>query len=289
MLRILLTGSDSPLGLVLHEFLLQVGRHEVIPLTRATCRWKSERQAKKAVQRAKVDAMVDLRVLTALDSAEEITDLEVDRCDWLAKACQRNGVAYLHLSSSRLFSGRLDRLYSEDDYPDSDDKVGRALLRAEEAVRDRCERHLILRLGPVFSHHSGNWLPGMMARLGSEEKLSLDNNLRGNPVAADDAARVISGLLDQLSAGAEPWGIYHYCSSDNTNAFELAEALLAAASQFAEFDATRVELDEMPEAHLPANRALDCRKIRNTFAIKQVPWRDFVTDTVKLYFQAQHQ
>jgi dTDP-4-dehydrorhamnose reductase len=47
-----------------------------------------------------------------------------------------------------------------------------------------------------------------------------------------------------------------------------------------------VELhQEENEARL--KRALDCSKIRNTFAIKQVPWRSAIPDMVKAYFQQQ--
>ena len=50
----------------------------------------------------------------------------------------------------------------------------------------------------------------------------------GEPVAADDAARVVLAILDQLSTGIEPWGVYHYGSADTATYFEFAEALLAS-------------------------------------------------------------
>ena len=284
-MRVLILGSDTPLGQALLAYLERKDRHEVTAFTRANCRWKSERQAKKAVVRSACEALVDLRVSAALDAGEDLQELDTDRCHWLAKACQRNLSCYLYLSSSRLFSGKLDRLYSEQDSPDSSEKIAQSLVAAERLVSEGCQRHLVLRLGPVFAADGNNWLPQMMARLASPGSLVLDSNLRGNPVAAADAARVVSALLDQLSAGAEPWGIYHYCSADNANASELAEALLAAAGQFSSLDLAGVELDRTQDAHLPRNRSLDCRKIRNTFAVKQVPWRECLTQTVEQYFQ----
>ena len=67
-MRVLILGSDTPLGHALVEQLQYLGRHQSTPITRAACRWKSERQAKKAVVRAKCDAVVDLRLLAAADS-----------------------------------------------------------------------------------------------------------------------------------------------------------------------------------------------------------------------------
>lgn len=266
-------------------FLADTGRHEVLPLSRATCRWKSERQAKKAVQRADCEILVDARIATGIDSSQSLQPRDLEACHWLAKACQRHEVIYLYLSSSRVFSGKADRLYSELDLPDSEDELGLALQQTEQGVSERCERHLLLRLGPIFSHLSGNWLVDALLSIRASAVPLLTDPPRGTPVAAEDASRVISGLLDQLSVGAEPWGVYHYASLDQPGEDEVGEVLLAAASQFFEFDPAAIARhDSVPG---PPNAALDCRKIRNTFAIKQLPWRDAMTNTVKHYFKSE--
>jgi dTDP-4-dehydrorhamnose reductase len=265
-----------------------LGRHELVPLTRAACRWKSERQAKKAVRRAAAQVVVDVRIEAVTDSGQEIVELDLKRCQWIAKCCQRDKACHLFISSSRVFSGRLDRLYNEDDTPDSEEELGRLLADAEELVRKHCERHMILRLGPVFSSGGVNLVTHMLGEMIRGENLVLDNNLRGCPVASSDGARVISALLDQISTGAELWGSYHYSSSEAATYYEFAEAILASASQFSEFGSEAVELEQM-EADAPAlNRSLECSKIRNTFAIKQLPWRNAIADMVRVYFQQEN-
>lgn len=290
LVKVLLLGSDTPLGHSLGKLLLRLGRHEVTGLTRAACRWKSERQAKKAVARSKNEIVVDLRIAAASDGIDLLQEADVKRCHWVAKACQRSAMTYLYVSSSRVFSGRLDRPYTEDDQPDNETGAGALLASAEQLVCDSCERHLVLRLGPVFSFEGTNLITQMLGELGTEGgSLVMDNNLRGCPVAADDGARVISALLDQLGTGVEASGIYHYCSSDSATYYEFAEALLASASQFSEFSADAVQLECQPEGLAPLNRALDCSKIRNTFAIKQAPWRSAVPGIVKQYYAQQKQ
>jgi dTDP-4-dehydrorhamnose reductase len=174
-------------------------------MSRAACRWKSERQAKKSVVRAKCDIVVDVRIEAAGDSGDQIQELDLKRCHWVAKACQRTKIVYLYASSSRVFSGQLDRPYTEEDYPDNEETVGLLLASAEQLVRDSCERHLILRMGPIFSHEGTNLITQMLGPMGRGGSLMLDNNLRGCPVTADDGARVVSALIDQLSTGVEPW------------------------------------------------------------------------------------
>ncbi|MCB1842082.1 MAG: sugar nucleotide-binding protein [Halioglobus sp.] len=280
-------GSDTPLGRALEARQAQLQRHEVVALSRSACRWKSERQAKKSVVRAKCDIVLDVRIEAAGDGGSQIGEFDLKRCHWVAKACQRTGTAYFYISSSRVFSGHLGRPYNERDVPDNDEGVARLLRSAEEVVTQTCERHLLLRMGPIFSYEGANLISQMLGPLRDGDSLILDDNLRGCPVAAEDGARVVMALLDQLSTEIEPWGTYHYGSSDTATYYEFAEALLASASQFFEFSASAVQLEREPDGLRSLNRTLDCTKILNTFAVRQVPWRGAVSDMVKEYYQRQ--
>ena len=286
-MKVLVLGTDSPLGQALAEYLQKLARHDCVLMSRSACRWKSERQAKKVVARAKCDIVVDVRIEAAGDGGDPIQELDLKRCHWVAKACQRSKTSYLYISSSRVFSGQLERPYTEEDFPDNEETIGQLLASAEQLVRDSCERHLILRLGPIFSYEGTNLVTQMLGPMLQGGSLVLDNNLRGCPVAAADGARVVSALLDQLSTGLESWGIFHYGSSDTATYYEFAEAMLAAASQFSEFGSSAVQLEREPDGLAPLNRTLDCSKIRSTFAIKQVPWRSAVADIVKQYYSRQ--
>ncbi len=286
-MRVLLLGSDTPLGRAIEARQVILGRHELLPLSRSACRWKSERQAKKAVVRAKCDIVVDVRIEAAGDGGVQIQELDLKRCHWIAKACQRNKTAYLYISSSRVFSGRLDRPYLESDLPDNEESVGQLLRQAEEVVSGTCERHLVLRLGPIFSYEGTNLITQLLAPLREGASLILDDNLRGCPVAADDGARVVMGLLDQIGTGLEAWGIYHYGSSDTATYYEFAEALLASASQFFDLSASAVQLEREPAGLPTLNRTLDCSRLLNTFAVRQVPWRSAIGDMVKQYYETE--
>ncbi len=287
-MRVLLIGSDTSLGLALVDHLRRWGRHELEAVSSSTSRWKSERHAKKVVRRVRADIVVDARLQGAIDSGEIITELDIERSHWLAKACQRSNGSYFLLSTARVFAGDAGRAYREQDVPDNTETVGQLLAVAEARTRETCAQNVILRLGPVFAPGGTNVLSHMLGQLIAGGKLVLDNQLRGCPVESADAARVVAGILDQLGAGAEAWGTYHYCSPDPTNCYEFAEALLASASQFSEFSPDAVQLQPVAAEGQPRNRALQCGRIRGIFAIKQVPWRGFVADAVRQYF-FQHQ
>ncbi|MEE4192335.1 MAG: sugar nucleotide-binding protein [Halieaceae bacterium] len=292
-MKVLLIGSDTPVGQALCNFFDLRGT-EYTPLSKSECRWKSERQAKKALRRSEAGLAVDARIQAAADGGIRIHEADIERCMWLARASQALRIPMLLLSCASIFEGKESRAYREEDYPDGMSTLASLIGAAETAVRDHCERHVILRMGPVFSPVGSNSLTWMLNRLHEHGSLSLSRKLKGCPVAAEDAARVVSGMVDQYGCGLEAWGIFHYCSADVTSCYEFAEVLLAAAYQYTAFREddpsilTPLEADDDDESSAEDWQSLefrlDCSKIRDTFAIKQQPWRASVAGHAKQYY-----
>ncbi len=282
-MKVLVIGSDTPSGQALCDYLEARGA-DYSALTKSDCRWKSERHAKKSLRRAESDFVVDLRLQAAADGGIRIHDVDIQRCLWLAKASQTQKIPLMLLSCARIFEGRESRAYREEDYPDGVSTMAGLLAAAESAVRDHCERHVILRLGPVFSASGINVLTYMLNELHDHGSLELSRRRRGCPIPAEDAARVVSGMLDQYGCGLEAWGIFHYCSPDATTCYEFAEVLLAAASQYTEFEEDDPTILVAEDAGDEFDYRLECAKIRDTFAIKQQPWRASVAACVKQFY-----
>lgn len=286
-MRVLLLGSDCPLGLALVDLFERQSRHELVAVTAGAARWKNERQTKKAVRRASPGLVVDIRIEAEAGGVENINELDLKRCRWIAKACQRDDAGYLFVSNSRVFSGTLGRPYSENDEPDADDGVGKSMADAESRIKQRCERHLILRLGWVFNNTGPGMIAHILGSMADNEPQVLDNCQRGGPVASSDGARVIAGLVDQLSTGEDLWGVYHYASADTATHYEFTEAVLSVVSRSLGSTTGPVELATQADDFPSLNRALDSSLIRNTFAIKQLMWHDAIVDLVASYYDQQ--
>ncbi len=284
-MEVLLVGSDGPVGVALQSAFAQWGRHRVQPVSLSASRWRSERQAKKAARRGDPDIIVDLRLAELLTAggAPDADDLE--RAHWLAKASERSAIRYLLLSSDRVFTGSHARGLRETDEPAGEGIAGQ-LAEAEQRVLQTSPASLVLRTGPVFADIQDNLLTRTLAVLARDRSASFDDSDVFCPVANLDVARVIAAMLDQLSVGSPAAGIYHYCSGDRTTEYGFAEASLAAASQFV--DSGDVTISAMPAADNPVSRVLDCSRLRDTFAIKQVPWRGFINPVVKQYIERLH-
>jgi len=284
---VLLVGSDTPVGFELQRQFAHWGRHEALPLTLSAGRFRSERQAKKAARRGRPEALVDLRIAALLADGAELQPIDIDRCHWLAKACEHSGILYFLLSSDRVFSGALQRPLREADPCDATDELGLALIDVERRVQEASPSSLVLRTGPLFAGTEDRLLSGVLTVLLQERRLTLDNSELFCPSAAVDIARVVAAILDQLSVGAEASGCFHYCSPDRTSRYGFAEVVLASASQYA--DLGDVELQALEEGAGPCARILDCARLRDSFAIKQQPWRSQINSSVKAFLGSLQQ
>lgn len=285
-MRVLLLGADTPVGHSLGAFITPLRRHELVPVPLDATRWKRERLVKKALRRDPCDLVLDARLITLIEGRDPLGQPELERTRWLADLCARDGITHLHLSSCKVFSGHLGRPYRESDTPDAVDDVGRTLVEAERILLDTLEHSLILRLGKVFSGRGPTALSRLLDRLRRREPIRTSDSLRDSPVHTAEVARVVAGILDQISVGASNRGVYHYCSQGDTGYFAFTEAVVACASQFEAFRDARDALVEDTAEDLPAfNRALDCTLIRHEFGIQQLHWRDFIERAIRRYLE----
>ncbi len=190
----------------------------------------------------------------------------------LAEYAREKGMALMQLSTAYVFDGRKQSAYitSNPGHPFS--QLGNWQWECEQAIRTLLPRHIILRTGWSLGRFISK-----VQRLGDEQRtLALSSRHRGQPVAFRDLARVMTAVILQLDCGAEVWGTYQYAGAEEVSQYDLGLAVLALASGSEEL---RV-VDEVPAwaALEPENATLGCIKIRNTFGVKQLPWRNSLED-----------
>ncbi|SFM75696.1 sugar nucleotide-binding protein [Marinobacter zhejiangensis] len=195
----------------------------------------------------------------------------------LAEHAREHDIALMQLSSSYVFDGRKQSAYlaSNPGHPFS--QLGNWQWECEQALRTLLPRHLILRTGWSLGRYI-QLIQACQGRGGTV--LPLSSRYRGQPVASRDLARVMIAVLQQLDCGAELWGTYQYTGAEEISQYELGQAL---TEMMGADDGVKV-LDEAPgwAALEPENATLGCTKIRNTFGIKQLPWRTLMEDELEL-------
>lgn len=199
----------------------------------------------------------------------------------LAEYAREHEVALLQLSSCYVFDGRKQGAYISSNPGQPVNELGRWQWECEQALRTSLPRHIILRTG---------WSLGRVARkvhrcATNSGVLALPGRCRGQPVAVSDLARVMAAMILQLDCGAEVWGTYQYAGAEEINLYELGLAMVGMPGIP---ETTRV-VDELPEwgSLEPLNTTMVCSKIKNTFGIKQLPWRNWLAEEVAMVRQGQ--
>jgi len=231
-----------------------------------------------------------------LNRAEQHPDVayqvNVASCEAISEVALEWGATVIHLSSFHIFDGQKKNAYISANKGRPINVYGRTKLQAEELLQKRLEKLLIIRLGWLLDVGVDGWIARTLGDWLEDRKVRSYPDVELSPTAADDVARVIGAVLKQLGCGISVWGIYHYASAESVTHEELIQALkyqsygqeapdgqIISQPQPEEMNAT--DSPQIEEVRLPKNGVLGCIKLRNTFGIKQLPWRRYLPAMVE--------
>ena len=279
---VVVVGSGGMLGGELVESLKSAGLGVValdFPLVDIT---KRESVCSAMSRMSSPGLLINCAAYTAVDKAESEPEaaFAVNRQGPanLAEACENLGIPLIHMSTDYVFNGEADRPYGEEDAADPLGVYGLSKWEGEEAVRSRLARHIIVRTSWLYGARGLNFVKTML-RLGRErEELKVVSDQYGCPTWAFDLAGCLVKIAGRALFGPDPvqWGVYHFCGQGVTTWYSFAAAILEEARQRESSRIARVV--PVPSSSYPTvavrpkYSALDCCKIRESFAIVPPPW-----------------
>ena len=208
----------------------------------------------------------------------------------LAQACHGLDLPLLHLSTDYVFDGEQRVPYKEDAYTAPVNCFGEAKLAAEQAIKQHCPKHIIVRVGWIFSAQGNNFVLRTLRQLQEHHYVKAVSDQQGCPTYANDVARVLIAIIEQLECDINVWGAYHYSGAEVTTWKGFAEAILAAAKKHGVTQAETIKavtsIEWPANAPRPAYSVLDCSKILSTFGIRQRPWRSGLVKVIDQVFRA---
>ncbi|MBR9827439.1 MAG: dTDP-4-dehydrorhamnose reductase [Oceanospirillales bacterium] len=290
--KVLIFGAAGQVGHALSELLEQAPGIEPVALSRRQADITDAAVVQQQLQKHLPDYVVNCAAYNRVDAAERQQEqayaINRDGAEQLAKACAGLSIPLLHLSSDYVFDGHYASGYSEEDEASPLGVFGSSKWQGEEVIRAIQPQHLILRVSWIFSTRGENYLLRTLEQARHEALIDAADDRRGCPTSADDVARVVLAILRQLTCGIDVWGTYHYCGAEITTRYGFSEALIAAARQY---EALKVEqLNAVASANLsilaqrPASSVLKCRKLLDTFGIRQRPWRSELQRTIREFY-----
>jgi dTDP-4-dehydrorhamnose reductase len=268
----LITGSSGQLGQALQHCSNESDFH-LIPCRRDELDITQTESITAAIKYYQPVAIINTAAYTAVDRAEsERTTAEQinhQGAKNLAIACEQLRVRLIHLSTDYVFDGESTQPYQESDRVNPINIYGETKWHGEEAIRQHCEQHVILRVSGVFSEFGTNFFKTML-RLGKEkDTLRIVADQLTCPTAASDIAHA----LNQICQQPQHTGTYHFCSQPIISWFEFAKCIFNEAKKN-QLNLVAKEILPITAAHYPtaAKRprfsALDCRKVNSTFGIE---------------------
>jgi len=240
----------------------------------------------EAVARAEADLIINAAAHTAVDLAESEPALadtvNGEAPGAMARAAAKRGLPFLHVSTDYVFDGSGTRPWREDDPVAPLGAYGRSKLLGERLIAEAGGSAVILRTAWVFSAHGKNFVKTML-RLGAErDTLSVVDDQQGGPTAAADIADALFTIARAYGEGRGGPGIFHFAGAPTVTWADFAESIFASSHLPRKPVVNRIPASAYPTpAQRPANSALDCSRILETYGIKQPDWQKSLSDVLR--------
>lgn len=279
--KILITGANGQVGTALRCMAQQEPFFDITALDKSALDITDEEQIRDQLTHYLPDYVVNCAAYDQVDEAEHQQALceavNAEGVNKLALVCGDLSIPMFHLSTDYVFDGHYASGYTEEDDVAPLGVYGNSKWKGEEYLRQVLPRHIILRVSWLFSTKGNNFVLRTLDTARKEKVLESVIDRKGCPTAASDVARVILAILKQVHNGAEAWGTYHYCGAEITNRYDFCKEILIAAGHYESFEVEKMvpisSKDYVTEALRPNTSVLICKKLLETFGIRQKPWR----------------
>ena len=221
---------------------------------------------------------INTAAYTAVDKAESESDkahlINAVGAENLAKVCKEFNSTLLHISTDFIFDGSSTTPYLETDIPNPQSVYGQTKLDGELAIQNTWEKHFIIRTSWVYSQFGANFMKTMLRLASERDSLSVVSDQIGTPTNAVDLAEVLLKII-QSSIIHHPtsFGIYNFSNEGECSWYDFAKEIFHQNSVKIDLKAIPTTAYPTP-AKRPAYSVLNKSKIKNTFAIEILEWKD---------------
>ena len=289
MTRVMLVGADGQLG---WEVVRRAPKASIPcnALDIAQLDITQRDEVLRAVDRLDPAVIVNAAAYTAVDKAESDAEavyaVNCEGAAHLAQAAAAADVPLIHISTDYVFDGAKQAPYLESDPAAPLGIYGLSKLAGEEAVREACPRHVILRTSWLYGVHGTNFVKTML-RLGRErERLRVVDDQHGSPTFAGDLADAILTLAGRLRSGDWPhtgFGTFHLTGQGATTWCGFAREIFAAAAPTLgrEPEIEPISTTDYPTAATrPLYSVLECGRIARIHGIALRAWQPALVQTM---------
>ncbi len=224
--------------------------------------------------------VINASAYTAVDLAESDSDtafaVNCHGVARLAALCRQVATPLIHVSTDYVFDGSQIRPYRPSDPMSPLGVYGQSKAAGEDAIRDACDQHVIVRTSWLYGVHGQNFVKTMLHHGKQRDELRVVDDQIGCPTYARDLAVAIADIARFVSDNRSGWGTYHYCNQGALTWFAFARKIFALARTFDDFmvqDIIPILSHHYPTpTPRPHYSVLDCTSIEETFGVARRDW-----------------
>ncbi|MFC0878236.1 dTDP-4-dehydrorhamnose reductase [Saccharicrinis sp. FJH2] len=223
--------------------------------------------------------LINCAAYTAVDKAEDEPEkaklLNSDAPGFLAKACNKNDIKLIHVSTDYVFEGKNYLPYTENDETKPNSEYGKTKLNGELQVLMYNPQSIIIRTSWLYSRFGHNFVK-VMQKLGSErDKISVVFDQIGTPTHAYDLADAVLAILSASENNKQDWikGVYHFSNEGVCSWYDFASEIMKLWNIDCSIEP--ITSDMYPQkAPRPFYSVMNKTKIKKNYAIKIPNWKD---------------
>ena len=273
--RILVTGANGQLGTELQKLLPNAifADVDVLDITDLDA-------VKKFVNDNQIDTIVNCAAYTAVDKAEDDTELAKRINEDGPRNLGLSGAKVIHISTDYVFDGTNHKPYLPEDKTNPVSVYGKTKRAGELAVLDNAKVAVVIRTAWLYSAHGNNFVK-TMRRLGAEkESLNVVADQIGSPTFAEDLAQAIVTILPQMNETNK--GIYHYTNEGVCSWYDFATEIMNLSGL--DCKVNPIPSSAYPtKATRPFYSVLSKEKIKNVFNIESPHWKESLVKCLKQF------
>ncbi len=277
MTRYVVTGAGGQLG---HDLVaaLSLRGADVIALDRASLDVTDRAQVHSVISELSPDIILHAAAMTAVDACETERDAAFASNGlaprWVIEAAERGAARVVLFSTDYVFSGELDRAYTEWDLPDPRSVYGLSKLAGEQTRRPG---DLVIRTSWLCGAHGSNMVKTVLGLARQNKPMAFVTDQIGNPSFTADVAAKTLALVD-----VEASGVAHVTNAGAVSWYEFVRGILTAGGHDGDLVSpiTTAELDPPRPAPRPANSVLDNVVVRLLGLPEARPWEEALAEMV---------
>lgn len=281
-MKVMLTGGKGMLGRTLVK---ELAEFEVVATDLPEADITDAVGFERLLQRVQPDVVIHCAAMTAVDKCESQIDLAyklnaVGTAN-VAKACYKNHVRLIAISTDYVFTGDSDRPYNEFDPADGGNTIyGKSKFAGEEAVRMYCPDHVICRISWLYGAGGPSFVHAMMSLAdGSRPELKVVADQIGNPTSTTAVAKMLRNILNK----PELCGTFHMTCEGEASWYDFAGEIFRLAGKNQKV--TPCTTEEFPRpAPRPKNSRLDKMMLRLNGLPAMPHWQEALAEFMKNEF-----